>query len=569
MTKIVIIGGVAGGASAAARARRVSETAEIIMLERGEFVSFANCGLPYHISGEIESREALLLQTPESFKSRFNVDVRVFNEVIAIDRQAKRLNIRNHITHEIYQESYDKLLLSPGASPIKPPISGINNPFVHSLRNIPDMDRVLANLVLHKPKHATVVGGGFIGLEMVEALRHRGLEVSLLELADQVMGPVDIEMANILHQKLVDNKVDLRLKTGLTAVNECQLQLAEADITDDYDKPVPPHSHLQLTLSDNSTLATDLVILTIGVKPETSLASECGLVLGPLGGIRVDAGMRTSDADIYAVGDAIETADFVSGNPSLVPLAGPANRQGRLAADNMLGGDRLYRATQGTAICKLFDMAIASTGLNEKSLLRQAIPFEKIYVHTASHASYYPGAHPITLKLLFCPDNGRILGAQAAGIDGVDKRIDVLAVAQRAGMTVYDLADLELTYAPPFGSARDVVNQAGMVAANVLLGDEVTCHTQDLQALTATQIIVDVRNPGELTAVGAIDNAINIPLPQLRDRLNELPEDKELLLLCQVGLRGHVACRMLVQHGFKARNLSGGYKTYQMVNARF
>ncbi|MCL1088465.1 FAD-dependent oxidoreductase [Shewanella profunda] len=569
MTKIVIVGGVAGGASAAARARRVSETAEIIMLERGEFISFANCGLPYHISGEIESREALLLQTPESFKSRFNIEVRVFNDVIAINRQTKQLSIRNLITNEIYQESYDKLLLSPGASPIKPPIRGINSHFVHSLRNIPDMDKVLANLLLHKPKHATIVGGGFIGLEMAEALRHRGLEVSLLELADQVMGPVDIEMANILHRKLVDNGVNLRLKTGLTAVNERPIQLAEADITDDYDTPVASDFHLQLDLSDNSTLATDLVILAIGVKPETSLASECGLALGKLGGIRVDASMCTSDPDIYAVGDAIETADFVTGDPILIPLAGPANRQGRLAADNMLGGNKQYRATQGTAICKLFDMAIASTGLNEKSLLRQAIPFEKIYVHTASHASYYPGAHPITLKLLFCPDNGRILGAQAAGLDGVDKRIDVLAVAQRAGMTVYDLADLELTYAPPFGSARDVVNQAGMVAANVLLGDEAICHSQALDNLTAEQVIVDVRNPSELTAAGAIAGAINIPLPELRDRLNELHKDKELLVFCQVGLRGHVAYRMLVQQGFKARNLSGGYKTYQMVNARF
>ena len=569
MTKIVIIGGVAGGASAAARARRVSETAEIIMLERGEFVSFANCGLPYHISGEIESRDSLLLQTPESFKSRFNIDVRVFNEVIAIDRQAKQLNVRNLITNETYLESYDKLLLSPGASPIKPLISGINHHFVHSLRNISDMDKVLSTLLLHKPKHATVVGGGFIGLEMVEALRHLGLEVSLIELADQVMGPVDIEMANMLHQKLVDNGVDLRLKTGLAAVNDCPIKLSEADNTDDYDKPLSPHYHLTLDLTDDNSLATDLVILAIGVKPETRLASECGLVLGPLGGIAVDAGMQTSDADIYAVGDAIETADFVTGKPTLIPLAGPANRQGRLAADNMLGGKKLYRATQGTAICKLFDMAISSTGLNEKSLLKQAIPYEKIYVHTASHASYYPGAHPITLKLLFCPDSGRILGAQAAGIDGVDKRIDVLAVAQRAGMTVYDLADLELTYAPPFGSARDVVNQAGMVAANVLLGDEAVCHVQDLHHLTATQMIVDVRNPGELTAVGAIKGAINIPLPELRDRLNELPKDKELLVFCQVGLRGHVAYCMLVQHGFKVRNLSGGYKTYQMVNAHF
>lgn len=573
MTKIVIVGGVAGGASAAARARRVSETAEIIMLERGEFVSFANCGLPYHIGGEIESRDALLLQTPESFKARFNVEVRVQNEVIAIDKEAKQITIRKVVSGETYQESYDKLLLSPGASPICPPIEGIESHFVHSLRNIPDMDRVLSDLLIHQPKHATVVGGGFIGLEMVEALRHRGLEVTLLELADQVMGPVDIEMANMVHQTLVDNKVDLRLKTGLENIKERQAPVTEADFTDEYDKPILPHYHLDLGLSDGSSLATDLVILAIGVKPETQLASESGLTLGALGGIKVDETMKTSDPDIYAVGDAIETADFVTGNPGLIPLAGPANRQGRMAADNMLASNgaelKQYKATQGTAICKVFDMAIASTGMNEKSLLRQNMPYEKIYVHTASHASYYPGAHPVTLKLIFSPDNGTILGAQAAGLDGVDKRIDVLAVAQRAGLTVYDLEDLELTYAPPFGSARDVVNQAGMVATNVLLGDEAICHAKELNELREDQVIVDIRNPGELVKVGEIQGAMNIPLPQLRERLDELPKDKELLLLCQVGLRGHVAYRMLVQHGFKARNITGGYKTYKMVTARY
>ena len=569
MKKIVIVGGVAGGASAAARARRLSETAEIIVLERGEFVSFANCGLPYHISGEIETRDVLLLQTPDSFKQRFNVDVRVFNEVIAIDKDKKEVTVRRILTGEVYQESYDKLLLSPGASPVKPPIPGINSNHVFSLRNIPDMDQILSRLLIEKPKHATVVGGGFIGLEMVEALHHLGINVTLLELADQVMAPVDREMANMLHQKMVEKGVDLRLNIGLTAISVLNIQPAEPEATGEYDKPIEHNNTLELMLSTGDMLKTGLVILAIGVKPETMLADQAGLELGVRGGIKVDSRMCTSDADIFAVGDAVETEDFVTALPSLVPLAGPANRQGRIAADNMLGRREVYRRTQGTSICKLFDMAIGSTGLNEKTLKRLKMSYEKIYVHTASHATYYPGAHPVTLKLLFNPVDGEILGAQAAGLDGIDKRIDVLAVAQRARMSVYTLQDLELTYAPPFGSARDVVNQAGMVASNVLKGDEVICHTEELLLGASDQVVLDVRNPPELEASGTFPNAINIPLDQLRQRLHELPKDKELLVACQVGLRGHVACRMLIQHGFKVRNLTGGFKTYQMVTAKF
>lgn len=569
MKKIVIVGGVAGGASAAARARRLSETAEIIVLERGEFVSFANCGLPYHISGEIETRDVLLLQTPDSFKQRFNVDVRVFNEVIAIDKDKKEVTVRRILTGEVYQESYDKLLLSPGASPVKPPIPGINSNHVFSLRNIPDMDQILSRLLIEKPKHATVVGGGFIGLEMVEALHHLGINVTLLELADQVMAPVDREMANMLHQKMVEKGVDLRLNIGLTAISVLNIQPAEPEATGEYDKPIEHNNTLELMLSTGDMLKTGLVILAIGVKPETMLADQAGLELGVRGGIKVDSRMCTSDADIFAVGDAVETEDFVTALPSLVPLAGPANRQGRIAADNMLGRREVYRRTQGTSICKLFDMAIGSTGLNEKTLKRLKMSYEKIYVHTASHATYYPGAHPVTLKLLFNPVDGEILGAQAAGLDGIDKRIDVLAVAQRARMSVYTLQDLELTYAPPFGSARDVVNQAGMVASNVLKGDEVICHTEELLLGASDQVVLDVRNPPELEASGTFPNAINIPLDQLRQRLHELPKDKELLVACQVGLRGHIACRMLIQHGFKVRNLTGGFKTYQMVTAKF
>lgn len=550
MTKIIIVGGVAGGASAAARARRLSENAEIIMLERGEFISFANCGLPYHISGDIAQRSALLLQTPQSFKSRFNVDVRIFSEVIAIDRQQKVLTVKNVLSGEEYKESYDKLLLSPGAAPIRPPIPGINSANTFSLRNIPDMDRILAAVSQNKPQHATVVGGGFIGLEMVEALHQIGIAVTLLELSEQVMAPVDLEMANFVHQVLVQKQTDLRLNTGLTAITELP-------------------EHLELTLSNGEKLTTGLVILAIGVKPEIMLASAAGLELGARGGIKVDDGMRTSDSDIYAVGDAVETQDFVTAQPALIPLAGPANRQGRIAADNMLGRDEKYQRTQGTAICKIFDFAIASTGHSEKSLRRQGRTYEKVYVHPGNHAGYYPGAFPISFKLIFDPVTGQILGGQAFGKEGVDKRIDVLAVAMRAGLKVQDLEHLELTYAPPFGSARDVINQAGMVAANVIKGDERVCHTADILNISPEQFLLDVRNPGELTNIGAIPGAVNIPVDQLRQRLAELPKDKEILITCQVGLRGHVAYRLLANHGFNARNLSGGFKTFQITTAKF
>lgn len=558
MTKIVIVGGVAGGASAAARARRLSETADIIVLERGEHVSFANCGLPYHIGGDIRQREALLLQTPQSFKRRFNVEVRTFHEVIAIDRAARSVTVRVWPNGEEYQERYDKLLLSPGAAPVVPPIPGLDSHGVYSLRNMPDMDRIMAALEQDKPAHATVVGGGFIGLEMVEALHQRGIKVTLLELAPQVMTPVDPEMANMLHQTLVKHGVELRLNTGLSAV------VPQAGVPAAGDG-----RRLELHLSTETTLATDMVILAIGVKPEVRLANAAGLELGLAGGIKVDAAMRTSDPDIYAVGDAVETPEFVTGKPGLMPLAGPANRQGRLAADHMLGREVSYTRTQGTAICKVFDLAVASTGLNEKRIQSLGLAYEKIYVHPASHASYYPGAHPVSLKLLFDPQNGRILGAQAVGKDGVDKRIDVLAVAMRAGLSVLQLEDLELTYAPPFGSARDVVNQAGMVAANVIKGDERICHAEELLALGENQWLLDVRNPGELKSIGQIPGAVNIPLDELRQRLDEIPKDKEILVTCQVGLRGHVACRLLRNAGFNARNLSGGYKTFEMVTARY
>ncbi|NVO62364.1 FAD-dependent oxidoreductase [Photobacterium damselae] len=548
MTKIVIIGGVAGGASAAARARRLSEDAEIIIFERGQYISFANCGLPYHIGGDIPQRQNLLLQTPESFLARFNVDVRVMNEVTTIDRQAKCVTVKNLIDGTSYQESYDFLLLSPGASPIIPPIEGINNPLTHSLRNIPDMDRILATLDNHKPTHATVVGGGFIGLEMVEAFHQRGIATTLLEMAPQVMTPVDPEMAGFVHQEIRDKGIDLRLNTALSAIQ--------------YHEKT---QSLTLSLSNGENLETGIVIMAIGVRPDIELAKQAGLKIGELGGIWVDETLQTSDPSIFAVGDAVEEKDFVTGKQCLVPLAGPANRQGRMAADNMLGRREHYQGTQGTAICKVFDLAVASTGKNEKQLQQQGMAYQKVYVHTASHASYYPGAETVSLKLLFETMSGKILGAQAVGKDGIDKRIDILAVAQRAGMTVEQLQHVELTYAPPYGSAKDVINQAAFVASNIIKGDATPIHYNELGQLTENQILLDVRNPGELKNMGFIKGAINIPLDQLRHRMNELPKEKEIIIYCAVGLRGNVAYRQLVNNGYKARNLMGGYRTWKFA----
>ncbi|MFZ3517186.1 FAD-dependent oxidoreductase [Vibrio harveyi] len=567
MSKIVIIGGVAGGASAAARARRLSEDAEIIMFERGPFVSFANCGLPYHIGGDIQERSKLLLQTPESFLVRFNVDVRVMNEVVSINRQDKTVTVKNLLDGSEYQESYDFLLLSPGAGPVVPPIPGIDNPLTHSLRNIPDMDRIIKTIETNKVEHATVVGGGFIGLEMMEAFHQLGVKTTLVEMADQVMTPVDREMAGFAHAEIREKGVDLRLGVALSSV-EFVANQSVANIEAGEDDT---HQHLQgkltLSLNNGDQLDTDILIMAIGVRPETKLAQEAGLQIGALGGIYTNEYMQTSDPSIYAVGDAVEEKDFVTGEQTLVPLAGPANRQGRMAADNMLGRQETYQGTQGTAICKIFDLAVASTGKSEKQLKRDNITYEKVYVHTASHASYYPGAETVSFKMLFDPATGKILGAQAVGKDGVDKRIDVMAVAQRAGMTVEQLQHLELTYAPPYGSAKDVINQAAFVANNIIKGDATAIHFDEIDNLSEDQVLLDVRNPGELESVGFIDGAINIPVDQLRQRMNELPKDKEIVIYCQVGLRGNVAYRQLVNSGFKARNLLGGYRTYKFARA--
>ncbi len=540
--RVLIVGGVAGGASAAARLRRLDENAEIIMFERGPYISFANCGLPYHVGNVIQDRQRLLVQTPQTMQKRFNIDVRVLSEVLRVDRDQKQLHVRNLQTGKEYTESYDALVLSPGAEPIRPPFPGVDLPQVFTLRSIPDMDAIKEHVDRNRDGHAVIVGGGYIGLEMAEALIERDLKVSLVELAPQVMGTVDPEMAAPLHQELALNGVDLHLNTSLNSIEK-------------------DGSKMTVSLSSGNTLKTDLVILAIGVRPETTLAAQAGLELGSRGGIKVNDHMQTSDPAVYAVGDAVEVGDFVGGFDTLIPLAGPANRQGRIAADHICGKPSVYRKTQGTAICKVFNLAVATTGMNEKNLKRTGAKYEKIYVHPADHAGYYPGATQISLKLLFDPDTGKILGAQAVGAKGVDKRIDVIAVAMRAGLTVHQLQDLELCYAPPYGSAKDPVNYAGFVAANILSGDAAICHAEHMQDPQDHQELLDIRTPDEVLS-GTIPGAIHIPLDDLRGRLGELSKDKEYLAFCAVGLRGYLACRLLTQHGFKCRNLIGGYKTW-------
>jgi NADPH-dependent 2,4-dienoyl-CoA reductase/sulfur reductase-like enzyme/peroxiredoxin family protein/rhodanese-related sulfurtransferase/TusA-related sulfurtransferase len=548
--RIVIVGGVAGGASAAARCRRLSEEVEIVLLERGRDISFANCGLPYHIGEIIADRDRLLVQTAGGMRKRFGIEVRTRHEVVRIDRSQKQVVVRDLDAGTDKAEPYDALILSPGAEPVRPKIPGADGAAVFTLRSLHDMDRIKALVDQQRPDRAVVVGGGYIGLEMTEALCGRGIGVTLVELARQVFVAADAEMVAPIHQQLQQHGVDLRLGTSVTAIRPVDGQGQEQG------------QGASVLLSTGETVACGLVILAVGVRPEAHLAREAGLEIGATGGIAVDEHMRTSDPAIFAVGDAVEVTHLVSGQKVLLPLAGPANRQGRIAADNALGRNSVYRYSQGTAICKVFDQTIAMTGLSEKTLQKAGMAYEKVYVHPASHAGYYPGASPISLKLLFDPGDGRVLGAQAVGSDGVDKRIDVLAVAIRAGMTVEDLCDLELAYAPPYGSARDPVNYAGFVAANVRAGDVKLCHVEDVLHPGEDQLLLDVRTPAEVAA-GTIPGARNIPLDELRGRLGELPAGREVLAFCQVGLRGYLACRILSQHGLACRNLTGGYKTYK------
>ncbi len=535
--KIVIVGGVAGGATAAARARRLSEEAEIIIFERGPDVSFANCGLPYHIGGEISSRDALLLQTPERLRARSNLDVRVRSEVLSIDRRARRVTVRELDTDREYSEGYDKLILAPGAAPVRPPMPGIDHPRVFTLRNMVDMDKI-KSAVDGGARSAIVVGGGYIGLEMAENLRRRGLAVTLVEMLDQVMPPFDREMTVAINQALTANGVQLVLGDSVEAF---------ADAV----------GRVRASLRSGTVLTADLVILSVGVRPESRLAKDAGLEVNDRGGIVVNDRMQTSDPDIYAVGDAVVVKDSITGADALIPLAGPANRQGRIAADNIFGRDSRYRGSQGTAILRVFDLVAGMTGASEKVLRQAGVEHEKVYLHPADHAGYFPGAAPMSIKLLFARTDGRVLGAQITGTRGVDKRIDVFAMAIQAGMTVYDLEEAELAYAPPYGAAKDPVNMAGFVAANVLRGDVLLAHADSLEG----RFLLDVREPAEHRA-GAVPGSVLIPLGQLRKRHTELPRNRPIVTYCQVGLRGYVAARILKQLGYDVRNLSGGYKTY-------
>jgi NADPH-dependent 2,4-dienoyl-CoA reductase/sulfur reductase-like enzyme/rhodanese-related sulfurtransferase len=543
--KIVIVGGVAGGASAAARARRLSEDAQIVLFERGPDVSFANCGLPYYVGGEIAERDKLLVTMPDRLRSRFRLDVRTRTSVESIDRKAKTVRARDLGSGWEYDESYDKLILAPGADPLRPPIPGIDLPGVFTLRNLQDVDRIRGRVDQGIGK-AVVVGAGFIGLELAENLVRRGVATTVVELQDQVLPPFDREMTAPLAEHLMSKGVTLLLGQSAEAFES-------------------PPDGLDVCLKSGEKLSTGLVILGIGVRPESGLAAAAGLEVGPRGGIRVNEHLQTGDPDIYAVGDAIEVMDFVVGGPTQVPLAGLANRQGRLAADHIFGRGARYRGTQGTAIVRVFDRTAAMTGASEKVLRRAGRPYRKVYVHPAHHAGYYPGAEAMTLKLLFDPETGRVLGAQAMGGAGVDKRIDVLAIAIQAGMTVFDLEEAELAYSPQYGSAKDPVNMAGFVASGLLRGDHPQLDVEDVLDAPEERrpYLLDVRTPEEF-AESHIPEAVNIPVDELRRRLGEVPRDREVATYCQVGQRGYLATRILLQAGLRAANIGGGYQTYRL-----
>jgi NADPH-dependent 2,4-dienoyl-CoA reductase/sulfur reductase-like enzyme/peroxiredoxin family protein/rhodanese-related sulfurtransferase/TusA-related sulfurtransferase len=546
--KVLIVGGVAGGATAAARMRRLDEDAEIILFERGEYISFANCGLPYFIGGVITEEEKLTLQTPESFHDRFNVDVRVLNEVTAINRGQKTVTVRDLQTGKEYSESYDYLILSPGSAPILPPLEGATSEAVFTLRNIPDTFRIRNYVKKAHPRHAVVGGAGYIGIEMAENLHEAGVDVSIVELMDHVIQPLDADMAGEVHQHILDMGVGLYLNIGVTAIADGG-----------------SHARYRVRLNNGGHIDADMVIMAVGVRPESNLAKDAGLTLGTRGCISVDESMRTSDPFIYAVGDAVEVTDLISGRKVFVPLASPANRQGRIAADNINGGSETYGGVQGTAILKAFDMTVAVTGSNEKTLIDNGIEYRKSYTFSGNHASYYPGASYMTIKLLFTPATGKLLGAQVTGYEGTDKRIDVLATAIRARMTVYDLQELELAYAPPFGSAKDPVNMAGYTAGNLLQGSWKPFYWQDIAGLDPQKVtLLDVRTEEEF-ANGTLEGAYNMPLDDIRERCATLDKDKPVYVFCQVGLRGYIASRILTAKGFDVYNLAGGYRFATMA----
>ena len=547
LLKVVIIGGVAGGATAAARLRRLDEQAEIIILERSGYISYANCGLPYYIGGEITDREALTLQTPASFWARFRIEVRVHNEVTAIHPERKNVTVRRLDDGVVYEEAYDKLILSPGAKPVRPALPGINDSRIFTLRNVEDTFAIHAFIEQNAPRRAVVAGGGFIGLEMAENLTQQGIETTIVERMEQVMAPLDSDMACSVHAYLREKGVNLRLGETVAGFTSNE-------------------AGLRVRLESGDSVSADFVILALGVAPDTALARAAGLALGVRGSIAVNDRMQTSDQDIYAVGDAVESVHFVSGEKTLAALAGPANKQGRIAADQICGRESRYHGVQGSSVLKLFDMTVAATGLNEAAARAAGIAFDKTVTFSASHATYYPGATNMTVKTLFSPETGRLFGAQIVGFEGVDKRIDVLAAAVRMGMTGEALTELELSYAPPYSSAKDPVNMAGYVIENVRSGLVRQYHWHDVEALPrdGSVILLDTRTPAEYGR-GHIEGAVNLPLDELRERLPELERGKPIYVNCHSGLRSYLACRILMQNGFECYNLSGGYRFYQIV----
>lgn len=544
--KVVIIGGVAGGASAAARLRRLDENAHIVVVERGPYISFANCGLPYYLGGTIQDRAALTLQTPESFKARFNVDVRVFSEAVSIQPDNKTITIHNHNTGEEYEESYDSLILSMGADAAMPPIPGIDSKKVFTVRNIPDTVAVKTYIEEHQAKKAVVAGGGFIGLEVAENLHDLGMDVTLVEMADQVIPSIDADMAAQVHGHMRQKGLHLMLGSALQKIEDTE-------------------TGVSLTVN-GEIIDADLLVMAIGVRPASEIAVKAGLPANAKGALIVNSAMETGVDGIYAVGDLIEITHFVTGEKGYIPLAGPANKQGRIAADNICGIPSRYTGTQGSSILKVFDLAVASTGITEKTAKVLHLNYEKSFTFSANHATYYPGATNMSIKTIFEKDTGKILGAQIVGNDGVDKRCDVFATAIRAGMTAKDLTELELCYAPPFGSAKDPVNMAGYVIENMMSGLVKTFHWHDIEKISkdSSAFLLDTRNPMEYLA-GTIPGFVNIPLDSLRDRLDEIPKDKTIYVTCQIGLRGYIAARILMQNGYDVYNLSGGYRLYQTI----
>lgn len=540
--KTIIIGGVAGGASAAARLRRLDEKAEIIILEKGEFVSFANCGLPYYIGGEITDREELTLQTPESFKARFNIDVRIFNEAVKINPEENTITIKNLQNGESYTEKYDNLILSPGAEPIIPNIKGIESANVFTLRNIPDTLKIKHYIDTEKPESAVVIGGGYIGVEMAENLAKAGLEVSIVELADHLIAPLDFDMAADVHRYIKEKGIKLFLNNGVTAFEHNRILLQKGEIN------------------------ADMVIMSVGVRPETAIAKACGIETNSRGSIIVDSKMHTNLPNIYAVGDAVEVKNFITNAPSFIPLAGPANKQGRIAADNIAGYESEYTGTQGSAVLKLFDMTVATTGLNEKSAQLSKIDYDKVYIYSSSHASYYPNGNMMSIKALWDKKSLKIIGAQITGFDGVDKRMDVIASAIRFGGKITDLTQLELCYAPPFSSAKDPVNMLGFTAENIISGKIKQFFWNEVETLPRDNSVtlLDVRTVTEFKR-GKIDGFINIPLDSLRARIDEIPKDKPVYVHCHSGLRSYIACRILQGNGYDCYNLAGGWRLYESV----